>query len=140
MAAIKRGSSVCGGCGTSNGNRAVVCKGCSKTLTNKTKRPKPEPVAQYSSNVTFLLDAELKVEIATAYSVRVRPQGPDYRCFITKGTDGAWKCTNKECEVVRQGRARSMGTGKHYTFSGWSWCKKIIIHVVYIKGAWMHMP
>ena len=113
--------------------------------TNKTKRPKPEPVAQYSSNVTFLLDAELEVEIATAYSVRVRPQEPDYRCFITKGTDGAWKCTNKECEVVRQGRARSMGSGKHYTFSGAagaSIAENYNSRYIYQRcmDAWMHMP
>ena len=85
MAAVKRGSSLCEGCGTSNGNRALVCKGCGKPLSTKTKRAKrPEHVPEYSSNVTLLLDAELKAEIATAISVRVRPQGPDYRCFATK--------------------------------------------------------
>ena len=89
MAAIKRGSSLCEGCGTSNRNRAIACKGCSKILSNKTKRPRPDPVAQHSSNVTLLLHAELKTEVTTAYSVRVRPQGPDYRCFVTEGTDGA---------------------------------------------------
>ena len=112
MAAVTRGSSLCEGCGTSNGNRALVCKGCGKPLSTKTKRAKPEHVPEYSSNVTLLLDAELKAEIATAISVRVRPQGPDYRCFATKGVDGTWKCTNKDCEVVRQGRIRSMESGK----------------------------
>ena len=107
MAAMKRGSSLCEGCGVSNGNRAVTCKGCSKLLTTKSKRPKSDPVAHHSSNVTLLLDEESATEIATAYSARIRPQGPDYRCFVTKGIDGAWKCTNKECEVVRQGRVRS---------------------------------
>lgn len=112
MAAVKRGSSLCEGCGTSNGNRALVCKGCGKPLSTKTKRAKrPEHVPEYSSNVTLLLDAELKAEIATAISVRVRPQGPDYRCFATKDVDGIWKCTNKDCEVVRQGRIRSMESG-----------------------------
>ena len=114
MAAVKRGSSLCEGCGTSNGNRALVCKGCGKPLGTKTKRTKPEHIPEYSSNVTLLLDAELKAEIATAISVRVRPQGPDYRCFATKGVDGTWKCTNKDCEVVRQGRIRSMESGTSY--------------------------
>ena len=110
MAAIKRGSSLCEGCGVSNGNRAVTCKGCNEVLTTKTKRPKSDLVAHHSSNVTLLLDEESRKEVASAYSTRIRPQGPDYRCFVTKGIDGAWKCTNKECEVARQGRARS---GKH---------------------------
>ena len=116
MAAVKRGSSLCEGCGTSNGNRALVCKGCGKPgLGTKAKRAKrPEHVPEHSSNVTLLLDAELKAEIATAISVRVRPQGPDYRCFATKDVDGTWKCTNKDCEVVRQGRIRSMESGTSY--------------------------
>ena len=117
MATVKRGSSLCEGCGTSNGNRALVCKGCGKLLSTKTKRAKPQPVTTYSSNVTRLLDAELKTEIATAISVRVRPQGPDYRCFATKGVDGTWKCTNKDCELVRQGRVRSMESGMNFLHS-----------------------
>ena len=84
---------------------ALVCKGCGKPLSTKTKHAKPEHVAEYSSNVTLLLDAELKAEIATAISVRVRPQG------ATKGVDGNWKCTNKDCEVARQGRIRSTESG-----------------------------
>lgn len=71
MATVKRGSSLCEGCGTSNGNRALVCKGCGKLiLSTKTKRAKPQPVTTYSSNVNRLLDAELKTEIATAISVK----------------------------------------------------------------------
>ena len=70
----------------------------------KTKRLRQEPVTQFSSNVTLLLDAEIKTEVVNAYSVRIRPQGPDYRCFVLEGYKG--------CEVVRHGRARSMGIGK----------------------------
>ena len=117
MATVKRGSSLCEGCGTSNGNRALVCKGCGKLLSTKTKHAKPQPVTTFSCNVTRLLDAELKTEIATAISVRVRPQGPDYRCFATKGVDGTWKCTNRDCELVLQGRVRSMESGMNFLHS-----------------------
>ena len=41
------------------------------------------------------------------FSVRLRPQGPDYRCFVAKLDDGVFRCYNKECEVAQLARTRS---------------------------------
>ncbi len=101
----KRGSFLCENCGSSNGNRTATCKNCAKEF----KRPKLSTEAHYNRNVTELLseDTGLGRECKQIYSVRVRPQGPDYRCFVTKLTDNKWSCTYGDCQVAEQGRARS---------------------------------
>ena len=43
------------------------------------------------------------------YIVGVRYSGVSVKRGST--VDGIWKCTNKDCEVVRQGRIRSMESG-----------------------------
>ena len=41
------------------------------------------------------------------FSVRLRPQCPDYRCFVAKQDDGVFRCYNKECEVAQLARMLS---------------------------------
>ena len=112
---LKRGSSFCPQCGSSNGNRALRCKGCGQELAaaGRTKRPKVEPALAFDANVTRVIPKSQESPtgpIAKAISVRVRPQGPDYRCFVTADSEGVWKCTNKDCQIAQLGRARSTVT------------------------------
>ena len=111
METAKRGSSFCRDCGTSNGNRAQRCKLCSKPLR---KVVKLEDSIQYSTNVTSLLSAEDAQSIIAVYSVRVRDQGPDYRCLVSLSFGGTFKCYFKECQIVQNARIRSqLQTGEY---------------------------
>ena len=74
MAVALRGSSICDDCGQSNGNRATYCKSCSKPL-RKVANLQHKPSA-----------AEDAACFKAIYSVKLREQGPDYRCFVTQKT------------------------------------------------------
>jgi predicted RNA-binding Zn-ribbon protein involved in translation (DUF1610 family) len=100
----KRGSFLCDDCGSSNGNRRATCKNCGKNF----KRLKLSTTeAPFDCDVTELLCEDTRRELEQVFSVRVRPQGPDYRCFVTKHTSGRWICTYGDCQVAEQGRTRS---------------------------------
>ena len=89
----------------SNGNKSATCKLCG----NQLKCPKLEEATALTSKEGAICITPLIEEPAVqeAYSVRVRPQGPDYRCFVSKSKEGNWKCGFKHCEVSQQGRDRS---------------------------------
>lgn len=105
MATAKRGSSLCGDCGASNGNRAKRCKICSKPFRKVARLD--DSTSKHSINVTGLLSAEDTQSIKAVYSVRVRDQGPDYRCFVSVSSEGDIKCYFKECQIVQNARVRS---------------------------------
>ena len=83
MALLKRGSSLCQGCGNSNGNRAFQCKICGCPLLKKAKISSQETGAakeiQFSTNVSSLLSEGILPPGSHLYSIRIRDQGPDYR-------------------------------------------------------------
>ncbi len=108
----KRGSFLCNTCGTSNGNRVSVCKSCG-TQFREAKRQRVNTT--FDCNITPLLDASERKEIDLIYSVRIRPRGPDYRCYVARLTSGEWTCSYGDCQIAEQGRCRSE-TGKHCTY------------------------
>ncbi len=69
----------------------------------------------FDCNITPLLDASEMKEIDLIYSVRIRPQGPDYLRYVARLTSGEWTCSYGDCQIAEQGRCRSE-TGKHCTY------------------------
>lgn len=68
---------------------------------------------EFSCNITSLLSAEVTARIKAAFSVKIRDQGPDYRCFVTECDKGVYNCYYKECQMVESARQRSQQqTGK----------------------------
>lgn len=102
----RRGSSHCAECGSLNGNRAKKCRICG---FSNAKVAKLEP--EYSSNVTALLSPEDTTKFKAVYSIRVRDQGPDYRCFVTLGHDGVYRCQFRDCAAAECARKRSSEEG-----------------------------
>ena len=105
----RRGSSCCTGCGSYNGNRAQSCKTCGVSLRKKAKYEQEK--AQPNNDVSGLLSSEEAVSLKSVYSVRVRDQGPDYRCFVSLGRDGSYKCHFRDCIMVQDARSRSFSAG-----------------------------
>ena len=102
----RRGFSRCAECSTLNGNRAQRC-GVSIRKVAKFEQPQ----AQHSTNVTSLLPPEDAANLQAVYSVRVRDQGSDYRCFVSLSMDGVYKCYFRDCTAAEDARARSLEEG-----------------------------
>ena len=103
--ARKRGSSVCQECSAFNGNRARYCNVCSKPLRKISQVVDHQPIV-YSCNISSLIDSDSALDIREAFSVKIRDQGPDYRCFVTKCHKGVYTCYYKECQMVESARQR----------------------------------
>ena len=81
-----------------------------RCLTQKKAKYEQEK-AQPNNDVSGLLSSEEAVSLKSVYSVRVRDQGPDYRCFVSLGRDGSYKCHFRDCITVQDARSRSFSAG-----------------------------
>ena len=89
IAAPKRGSIPCSGCGVSCGNRSTHCKSCGQLLRKRFNTSAADHDARgldldhdtdvlISPDVTAVI-ANSMSDVKRAYSARIRENGPDYR-------------------------------------------------------------
>ena len=124
----KRGSTLCGQCGCSNGNKAITCKGCRKLLPRRAEK-QPRLAVQICKDVSSLRKnlpgAPQSMKIL---SCRVRREGPDFRTFVTEDR-GDWRCLYKDCSAAQDARQRSKATA----------ATTVAVHCQHIRSAQLEL-
>ena len=127
MAAMKRGSSLCEGCGVSNGNRAVTCKGCSKLLITKSKRPESDPIAHKGKGTFHRLHAFPRLS-----SVEVKASYTQHMSCVSLLVICATAVSSRRAVIVKQ------SVGEHNGCSITRWYRIQINHTAYFLVGLLH--
>jgi len=89
MATVTRGSSLCEGCETSNGNRALACKGCGKLLSTR------QSVQNHN------LSQRIAPKSPTCWMQNWKQKGRGYCHRITGGDYSHWMAIDTESVAIK---------------------------------------